>query len=58
MLLFRVIGAISAEAAALIAFLAVRKSDPTRALTAALLVAWCPFVVIECGLGAHNDSNT
>lgn len=54
--LFRVIAALSALGAAGVAFEVVRRYDPERALTAAALVAWCPFVVIESGLGAHNDA--
>jgi hypothetical protein len=55
-LVFRLIAAASAVGASLVAFAVVRHFDPERALKAATLIAWCPFVVIECGLGAHNDA--
>jgi hypothetical protein len=55
-LLFRLIAAVSAEAAAIVVYRTIRQADPARAPSAAVLIAWSPFVVIECGLGAHNDA--
>lgn len=55
-LLFRLLAGASAVAAAVVALLVLRRTDPERSLVGAALVAWCPFVVIECGLSAHNDA--
>lgn len=54
-LLFRLTQAASALAAALAVFLLLRRADPERSLVGAVLVAWCPLVVVESGLSAHND---
>jgi hypothetical protein len=55
-LLFRLTAAVSAVAATIVVCRSVRQSDPDRAATAAALVAWSPFVVVESGLSAHNDA--
>lgn len=54
-LLFRLVQAASALAAAAAVFLLLRRADPERALVGAILVGWCPLVVVESGLSSHND---
>jgi hypothetical protein len=54
-LLFRLIQAGSALGAGVAVFLLLRHADPERALVGTLLVTWCPLVVVESGLSAHND---
>jgi hypothetical protein len=54
-LLFRLIQAGSALGAGVAVFLLLRHVDPERALVGTLLVTWCPLVVVESGLSAHND---
>jgi len=54
-LLFRVLAAVSALLAMVAVFLALRRADPERALLGAVLIGWCPLVVVEAGLSAHND---
>jgi hypothetical protein len=55
-LAFRAIEAGSALAAMLLVFLLLRRLDPRRALVGAVLLGWCPLVVVESGLSAHNDT--
>lgn len=55
LLLFRGLAAASALLSALVTMLVLQRAEPRRALVGATLVAWCPFVIIETGLGAHND---
>jgi len=54
-LLFRLLQAACALGAAVAVFLCLRRSDPERALVGAVLVGWCPLVVVESGLSSHND---
>ena len=54
-LLFRLVQAASALVAAVVVFLLLRHVDPERALVGAILVGWCPLVVVESGLSSHND---
>jgi hypothetical protein len=54
--LFRLVEAASALIAAAVVLLLLRRVDPDRALVGAVFLGWCPFVVIESGLGAHNDA--
>jgi hypothetical protein len=54
-LLFRLIEAVSALLAMLLVFLVLRHLDPERALVGAILIGWCPLVIVESGLSAHND---
>jgi hypothetical protein len=54
-LLFRALAAVSALLAMVVVFLALRRTDPQRAMVGAVLVGWCPLVVVEAGLSAHND---
>jgi hypothetical protein len=54
-LLFRLIAAVSALLAMLLVFLVLRHLDPERALVGAILLGWCPLVLVESGLSAHND---
>jgi len=53
--LFRLLQAVCALAAALAVFLLLRHADPERALVGAILIAWCPLLVVESGLSGHND---
>ena len=53
--LFRALQSVCALGAALAVFLLLRRVDPERALVGATIIAWCPLVVVEAGLGAHND---
>lgn len=52
---FRGLAAASALLAMGIVYVALRRRDPARALTGAVLLGWCPLVVVEAGLSAHND---
>jgi hypothetical protein len=54
-LLYRLIEAVSALLAMVLVFLVLRHLDPERALVGALLLGWCPLVIVESGLSAHND---
>jgi hypothetical protein len=53
--LFRVVQAVSVLLAAVVVYLVLRPTEPQRALVGAVLVSWCPLVIVESGLSAHND---
>jgi hypothetical protein len=53
--LYRAVAAGSVLFAAVLVFLLLRRVDPERALVGATLIAWCPLVIVESGLSAHND---
>ncbi|MCC7368871.1 MAG: hypothetical protein IT306_10640 [Chloroflexi bacterium] len=54
--LFRLVESASVLGAALLVLLLLRHNDPERALAGTILLAWSPFVIVESGLGAHNDA--
>jgi hypothetical protein len=54
--LFRLVESLSVLGAAVLTLLLLRHVDPERALVGTVLVAWSPFVIIETGMGAHNDA--
>ncbi len=54
-LLYRLVEAASALLAAVVVFGVLWRLDPERALVGAALIAWSPLVIVESGLGAHND---
>ena len=47
--------AVSALAAAVAVFLLLRHTIPGGRWSAPILIGWCPLVVVESGLSAHND---
>lgn len=55
-ILFRLLESASVLVAAVLVFLLLRHIDPQRALSGTILLAWSPFVIIESGMGAHNDA--
>ncbi|MFN8634664.1 MAG: hypothetical protein U0893_12470 [Chloroflexota bacterium] len=55
-LVYRSIAAVSVLLAMALVYLLLRHLDPERALAGAVLLGWCPFVVVESGLGGHNDA--
>lgn len=53
--LFRLLESASALVAGWLVYWLLRRADPDRALAGTILLTWCPLLILESGLDAHND---